>query len=158
MYTLFTVKKKLHANTFSAIPKYVLFFCLHVTADTVVSKTCPQDCLDAHDLLEPNLLKTPSSENSGGWLNPDQCLVSENGAHKLCFQSDGNLVLYNKTDDLVWESGTAGKEVDPMLGHFTLSASGQISAYRTYGDEEAYWETPNLSAEVDGRPFRSCPA
>jgi hypothetical protein len=129
------------------MPRFPAGACL---AGTGVSKTCPQDCLNPSNLVAPNLLK---SEDEGGWLYPDECLVSANKAHKFCYQSDGNMVLYNRLNKSVWESDTAGLSLGFQKGEFSLSDDGQLSAYDAADNGTAYWAHGDGMSTAEDGPF-----
>jgi RHS repeat-associated protein len=82
--------------------------------------------------------------NSGlGWtgiLGSGSCLVSPNGRFELLMQSDGNLVIYDRSvtpNAALWSSGTATSPADPgyaMRTLYSYDALGNLLRVEQHGD------------------------
>jgi len=112
-----------------------------------VKKVCPGDCL-LNDLSVPHQL---SSVEDSDFLSPDQCMVSRNKAYKLCYQKDGNIVLYNKADKPTWSADAAGAGGGKAF-LLSISTDGWLVAYNGSEGSDWYWESPIPSMEPEG-PF-----
>jgi hypothetical protein len=64
---------------------------------------------------------------SGGRLNPNDDVVSNNGRFQLTMQSDGNLVLYDNARGrkVLWSSGTQGQAVNNCI----MQSDGNLVIY-----------------------------
>jgi hypothetical protein len=64
---------------------------------------------------------------SGGRLDPNDDVVSNNGRFQLIMQSDGNLVLYDNVAGRkpIWTSGTQGKPVNNCV----MQSDGNLVIY-----------------------------
>jgi RHS repeat-associated protein len=59
----------------------------------------------------------------GGWMGTGQCFVSPNGRYELLLQTDGNLVLYDRSPTpavALWSTGTAVTPISPGVALQTL--------------------------------------
>ena len=63
------------------------------------------------------------------YLNPGEIITSSNGAFSLTFQPDGNLVLYNQSWDVVWQTMTFGSP-----GTTRMRADGGLVIYDSNGN------------------------
>jgi hypothetical protein len=61
----------------------------------------------------------------GEQLNQGQELVSSNGRYKLRMQGDGNLVMYNGSENPIWHSGTWGENIT----YASMQRDGQFVIY-----------------------------
>lgn len=97
--------------------------------------------------------EVPQPDNAGAmihsrYLYPDEMITSENGNYHLVYQTDGNLVLYDATDNqnwvALWSSGTniysAGFAVMQSDGNLVVYDSGMVARFNTEsaGNEGAY--------------------
>jgi Peptidase family M23 len=57
-----------------------------------------------------------------------------NGEYRLSFQSDGNLVLYNRAKEAIWATGTDGSNADVLA----VQSDGNVVLY---GQGRALWST-----------------
>lgn len=62
---------------------------------------------------------------SGVTVNPDAPVTSPDGAFRLLYQSDGNLVLYRVSGGAVWASGTQGTSA----GKTSMQGDGNLVVY-----------------------------
>ena len=62
---------------------------------------------------------------SGATLNPDQTVTSADGAYRLHYQLDGNLVLYRVGGGALWASNTPGSSV----GRTAMQGDGNLVVY-----------------------------
>jgi hypothetical protein len=70
----------------------------------------------------------------GESLLPGQFLQLADGRFTLIMQSDGNLVLYNKVERALWDSGTVGQAVSQTI----MQTDGNLVIY---GPAGALWST-----------------
>lgn len=76
-------------------------------------------------------------------LNPNECRTSADGQIQLCYQSDGNLVLYAPGGP-VWASNTygqsAGRAVMQGDGNFVVYNASNVAVWasNTYGQQDAF--------------------
>jgi hypothetical protein len=94
-----------------------------------------------------------SSGSNGGYLYPDECMVSQNKAYKFCYQSDGNIVLYDQEDRQIWSAGAAGAGGgEPFV--LNLDFSGRLMAWNGNGTtlDNTYWLSSNPTVPEEG-PF-----
>ena len=114
-----------------------------------VEKRCPEDCL-VNNLSVPYQLSSDQA-GTGGYLGPDQCMVSQNKAHKFCFQRDGNIVMYNEANKPTWSSNTADAS-GGMASALDIQSNGRLFAWNGTQDSDWYWESSNPSDDREG-PF-----
>jgi len=98
---------------------------------------------ESPNLPAPNMLR---SEASGGFLLPNQCMISDNTDYKLCFMLDGNILLYDQGNYIIWASQTAV----PKPALLNLNKNGQLAALDQ--SAEAFWETLSPTVAEEG-PF-----
>ena len=67
------------------------------------AKQCPQDCLRNSNLDVPWQMRI---END--YLDIYECMLSQNKDYKLCYQSNGDVVLYDQGNKPIWCAGAAG--------------------------------------------------
>lgn len=67
-----------------------------------------------------NPIDRPYFLATGDGLFPNECMVSPNGAYRLCMRPDGNLVETNSSGAVIWQSNQAGRGASTLL----LSRSG----------------------------------
>jgi hypothetical protein len=90
---------------------------------------------------------------TGGYLEPDECMVSQNKAHKLCYQSDGNIVLYDQGDRQIWSAASAGGYGGGKPVGISLEADGRLVAFNASSPmAEWYWRSGNPTA-VEAGPY-----
>lgn len=77
----------------------------------------------------------------GEQLNIGDSLISSNGAYRLVFQSDGNLVLYAANGTVIWASGTQGSGAD----RFVFQRDGNLVIYR---GSEAIWSSASQGSSA----------
>ena len=76
----------------------------------------------------------------GGWMGTGQCFVSPNGRYELLLQTDGNLVLYDRSVNpmqAIWSTGTALTPISPLVAMRTLysyDALGNLTCVEQHGD------------------------
>lgn len=83
------------------------------------------------------------SENPGNWdhmnwgscLLPGDQMVSANGAYRLVYQGDGNLVEYDQFGDALWNSNTQGT----TPGKVIMQYDGNLVVYDTF--QNARWNS-----------------
>jgi hypothetical protein len=80
----------------------------------------------------------PMTLYAGQGLTPGQYLLAADGSHQFIFQQDGNLVLYNKAHQAIWQSGTFGSGATLLImqpdGNLVLYSGPKIAWYsNTYG-------------------------
>ena len=67
---------------------------------------------------------------SGDFLNPGDMLVSPNKYYRLVYQTDGNLVLYDSSNNALWATNTngstLGKTVMQLDGNLCINASDGV--------------------------------
>ncbi|MEH2318721.1 hypothetical protein [Nostoc sp.] len=56
-----------------------------------------------------------STLNTGESLSPGQYLISPNGQYTSVLQSDGNFVLYDSSNNVLWASNTFDTEVNNII-------------------------------------------
>ena len=71
----------------------------------------------------------------GNKLYPGFQLVSPNGAYTLLMQTDGNLVVYDRSNHPTWATVTDGEPIKYLI----LQEDGNLVLYKTDGG--AAWET-----------------
>ena len=76
-----------------------------------------------------------SSGTSGGFLNQDQQLVSNNGNYKAVMQGDGNFVIYRATTP-IWATRTNGRGTPPYK--LAMQTDGNLVVLTT---SSAIWST-----------------
>ena len=81
----------------------------------------------------------------GQTLRPNQFLLSPNGQFMLTYQSDGNLVVYDKALKAIWNSRTAYG----YPGQFVMQHDGNAALYGQFGT--LAWHT-----DTDGNPGAWC--
>src|SRR5260221_9052483 len=75
-----------------------------------------------------------------GVLGSGQCFVAPNGYFELLLQSDGNMVIYDRTvtpNAALWSSGTAVSAADPgfaLRTLYTYDALGNLTCVEQHGD------------------------
>jgi hypothetical protein len=135
-------------------------FVLCVTAGTADGATvCPggEGCsVPGPFLEEPYRLR--SNESDEYLLEPDQCMQSQSETFKLCFQSNGDLVLYDGEDQPKWSimaNSTPSRNVssDASPAKLLLGNNGRLQAFDDTG-EEPYWVSPVPTVEEEG-PFEA---
>jgi hypothetical protein len=62
-------------------------------------------------------------------LIPGQILYSQNRQYRLVMQGDGNLVMYNSSNQPLWASNTGGQSIKNCL----MNADGNLIIYKTTG-------------------------
>ena len=78
---------------------------------------------------------TSISELSNGSLFPTGVLTSPDGRFRLCFQVDGNLVLYKSDGTAQWSTKTHGQDIAEVR----MQSDGNLVLYRATGG--AAWAT-----------------
>jgi hypothetical protein len=79
-------------------------------------------------------------------------MVSQNKAYKLCYQSDGNVVLYDPGDRQIWSAGSAGAGGGEPV-QLSLAENGRLTAFNASSpDAELYWFSSNPTLPEEG-PF-----
>ncbi|MDQ0016118.1 YD repeat-containing protein [Variovorax boronicumulans] len=87
--------------------------------------------------VSPDALTAPRTDMTPGQsLTPGQSIYSPNGRYTFAFQTDGNLVVYDRVDNLqaVWNSATSGSGAD----RFTFQADGNLVLYK---GSQAVWNS-----------------
>ncbi|SFQ11319.1 LysM peptidoglycan-binding domain-containing protein [Variovorax sp. 770b2] len=87
--------------------------------------------------VSPDALTAPRTDMTPGQsLTPGQSIYSPNGRYTFTFQTDGNLVVYDRVDNLqaVWNSATSGSGAD----RFTFQADGNLVLYK---GSQAVWNS-----------------
>lgn len=74
---------------------------------------------------DPPVGGIPVSLASGQYIWSDTCLQSPNASYRLCYQGDGNLVLYNAAWSPLWASNTAGTGA----GVLSMQGDGNLVIY-----------------------------
>jgi RHS repeat-associated protein len=75
-----------------------------------------------------------------GLLWPGQCFVSPNGRFELLLQTDGNMVIYDRSvtpNAAIWSTGTGFSTADPAVSYRTLyfyDALGNLTCVEQHGD------------------------
>jgi RHS repeat-associated protein len=75
-----------------------------------------------------------------GVLGSGQCFVSPNGHFELLMQTDGNMVIYDRSvtpNAAIWSTGTALSPVDPAVALrtlYTYDALGNLTCVEQHGD------------------------
>jgi pimeloyl-ACP methyl ester carboxylesterase len=98
---------------------------------------------------------TPTAPSGpGSWslvpgqrLLPDRELASPGGAYVLRYQSDGNLVIYQRGGGPVWSASTAGQPA----GHVEMHGDGNLVMYNAFGQPvwaSGTWGFPGAYASV----------
>jgi predicted heme/steroid binding protein len=78
-------------------------------------------------------------------LLQDRNLFARNGQHYLRVQGDGNLVLYDKANHVLWESGSqTARGVAPF--HLDMQPDGNLVLYDSKG--KAVWATATMGHGV----------
>ena len=85
--------------------------------------------------------KRSSLDNYFDILTIGSQLTSPNGSHRLVFQTDGNLVIYNAKNVAIWNTGTAGT----AARYF-----GTLSGKSPYSPYLALWNTSAVPVKVVG--------
>jgi hypothetical protein len=80
-----------------------------------------------------------STMSAGQQINSDQYLSSSNKAYKFILQADGNIVLYNASNQVRWSSDTQGKGGTKLV----LQSDGNLVLYTASG-------TPVWSSGTNG--------
>ncbi len=80
----------------------------------------------------------PMTLYAGQGLTPGQYLLAADGSHQFVFQQDGNVVLYNRAHQAIWQSGTFGSGATLLMmqpdGNLVLYSGPKIAWYsNTYG-------------------------
>jgi lambda family phage minor tail protein L len=83
-------------------------------------------------------------------LWPGESLTSSNGWYQLLMQRDGNLVVYNKANDPVWNTGTG----EPSKAVF--QEDGNLVLYR-YSDGKAIWNAGSYLQPTSFTPTANFP-
>lgn len=79
-------------------------------------------------------------------LKPGEQLVSPRGVHRMCYQTDGNLVIYRQSDGQpIWASNTWEGAYELRFG-----VNGKAAIYPQQGGSAA-WETPVYGSECGCR-------
>jgi hypothetical protein len=78
---------------------------------------------------------------SGATLSGDASVTSMDGAFRLVYQLDGNLVLYRESGGAPWASGTSGTSV----GQTSMQGDGNLVVYDADG-------VPRFASGTDGNP------
>jgi YD repeat-containing protein len=90
----------------------------------------------------------PSATNtlqSGQSLTAGQFITSPNGAYKLIYQTDGNLVLYNATNNTpLWTIGVTGAP-----GSTQMQADGNLVVYNS--NNSPVWQSQTNNGDVGSR-------
>jgi hypothetical protein len=78
---------------------------------------------------------------SGQTLNPDSKV--ENPAGRFAFQSDGNIVVYNKQNKPVWSSGSVVEWYDGSAKELKMQADGNLVVFRKdkFGETKECWNS-----------------
>lgn len=82
--------------------------------------------------------------NSGDVLKVGYSIISQNGQYRLTLQNNGNFVLYNLANNVIWESGTLNANVSEIVmrndGNLVMNDYGNMSIWSTdtYGNPGAY--------------------
>jgi hypothetical protein len=74
-------------------------------------------------------------------LNPDDYLVSSNGAYYLIMQQDGNLVMYDEFGTPWWDSGTWTSDISGVI----MQTDGNLVIYDIYA-------VPHWASNTAGYP------
>jgi hypothetical protein len=108
-------------------------FIVYSDGNAVVYGTNNETLWATHTVVPPTP-ETPTSRNrllSGQGLIPGDSLESQDGSWKLAMQSDGNLVLYNSSNQAVWATNTAGRT---NIWDLIMQADGNLVVFDTSGD------------------------
>ncbi|MEV7775618.1 hypothetical protein [Kitasatospora sp. NPDC086791] len=97
------------------------------------------------------------SRNPGGWdhmnwgncLLPGDSLVSANGAYRLIYQSDGNLVQYDRWGTAIWASATNGGGA----GKAIMQYDGNFVVYDTFKNAK-WWSGTNFNCNPSANWIR----
>ena len=84
---------------------------------------------------------------AGQQLLPDRELASSNGSHVLRYQSDGNLVIYQRGGSWVWSSQTSGHSA----GRVEMHGDGNLVIYNASGSpvwSSDTWQFPGAYASI----------
>jgi len=84
---------------------------------------------------------------AGQQLLPDRELASSDGSHVLRYQSDGNLVIYQRGGSWVWSSQTSGHSA----GRVEMHGDGNLVIYNASGDpvwSSDTWQFPGAYASI----------
>jgi hypothetical protein len=93
-----------------------------------------------------------SSEDNYRHLYPDECLVSQNKAYKFCYQSDGNIMLYNEGGKPTWSAGIHGAGGGkPML--LSIDKDGTLTAFNKTDAPPSWYWTSSTPTEPEEGPF-----
>lgn len=79
---------------------------------------------------------------AGQSLGPNEYLTSSNGWYRLLMQEDGNLVIYNKALNVIWNTLTFGKG----LSRFIYQEDGNLVVYDAARNPTWYSNTENLAS------------
>ena len=100
-------------------------------------------------------LPSQSELHGGQQLSPDQQILSPDGRYRLIYQSDGNLVIYRRSDNLaVWSTGTcctsAGRAIMQTDGNFVVYNAAGTAVFHTwtYGNPGAFLRLQNNGSIV----------
>jgi Fibronectin type III domain len=83
--------------------------------------------------LTPAAPVVSSSLSPGGRLLPGQSLVSPSGFYRAVFQTDGNFVIYNAWNYVIWNSGSQNRGGSVLY----FQGDGNVVIYRS--DGRAVW-------------------
>ncbi len=111
--------------------------------------TCPQESLLANAKATFNLGTSKLTPVPPIRETTDRCsgecpstLVAQNGICKIVTQTDGGLVIYNRSGKLVWASGTDGMGIPPY--HWAAQSDGNIILYDS-------WNRPLWASNTAGQ-------
>ena len=77
---------------------------------------------------QPSIIDKPTE-----WKPNTTVLMSENKEYRLIYQSDGNLVVYDKKDKPLWNSKTNGKKTERLV----FQSDGNLVIYGS--KNKVYW-------------------
>jgi hypothetical protein len=84
---------------------------------------------------------------AGARLLPERELASQGGSYVLRYQSDGNLVIYQRGGGPVWSANTVGQSA----GHLEMQADGNLVMYNAFSQPvwaSATWGFPGAYASI----------
>ena len=127
----------------------------HTSSLAVPPLACPKNCPPSPGRKFKNRLFSHGEDDIGGRLLPGECLVSDNGKHSFCFESDGNVVVYSQ-EKPVWKSNSTAQQPTEL---FIDNEDGQLvakevdAAEASLGGSDFWLNIPNEQTIKSGAPF-----
>jgi len=121
----------------------------------VPPSVCPKDCQPSPGHEFKNRLFSHGEDDIENRLLPGECLVSDNGKHSFCFESDGNVVVYSQ-EKPVWKSNsTAQQPTELFMDHEDgqLVAKYVDASNSELGGGDFWYNIPNKQTIQSGAPF-----